>query len=356
MIQGIIYMFTNKINGKMYIGQTIDETRRIRRHLYAANHPDSTKNEGQPFVHALREFGFDNFDYAILERVSAENLNELRKILDEKECYYIELYDSINNGYNITRGGRGMLGYKLSEEAKVAISKRNQGRKLTESHKKTIGEAAKKMWENPEYRKYRSKIMSGENNPMYGIRLCGSLNHCYGKSMTEEQKRKISEAKKGKPGHSMSESHKEKLRKLMTGIPKTDEHKRKISEALIGRICEDKRKPVIQYTKKGIFVKEWQCICDAQTELNIVHISECANRKRNYAGGFIWRYKDDKGSIVSTPKNQRRIALIDDSDCILQEFNSIKEAAVVLGINYSNIGNVLQGYQKRTKGFRFKYI
>ena len=67
-------------------------------------------------------------------------------------------------------------------------------------------------------------------------------------------------------------------------------------------------------------------------------------------------YKDDKGSIVSTPKNQRRIALIDDSGCILQEFNSIKEAAVALGINYSNIGNVLQGYQKRTKGFRFKYI
>ena len=283
MIQGIIYMFTNKINGKMYIGQTIDETRRIRRHLYAANHPDSTKNEGQPFVHALREFGFDNFDYAILERVLAKNLNELRKILDEKERYYIELYDSINNGYNITKGGRGMLGYKLSEDAKVAISKRNQGRKLTESHKKTIGEAAKKMWKNPEYRKYMSKIMSGENNPMYGVRLCGSLNHSYGKAMTEEQKRKISEAKKGKPGHSMSESHKEKLRKLMTGIPKTDEHKRKISEALIGRICEDKRKPVIQYTKNGIFVKEWQCICDAQTELNIVHISECANSKTNYA-------------------------------------------------------------------------
>ena len=50
-------------------------------------------------MHALREFGFDNFDYTILERVLAENLNELRKILDEKECYYIELYDSINNGW-----------------------------------------------------------------------------------------------------------------------------------------------------------------------------------------------------------------------------------------------------------------
>ena len=74
------------------------------------------------------------------------------------------------------------------------------------------------------------------------------------------------------------------------------------------------------------------------------------------AGGFIWRYKDDKGCIMSTPKNKRRIALIDDRGCILQEFNSIKEASVTLGIKYSNIGNVLQGFQKRTKGLIFKYI
>lgn len=356
MAQGIIYMFINKISGKMYVGQTTNEAKRIRRHLYAANHPNSTKNEGQPFVHALREYGIENFDYVVLERVSAENMAKLKMILDDKERAYIELYDSVNKGYNVTKGGSGMLGYKLSDEAKMSISKNNLGRKLTDKHKKAIGESSKKMWANPEYRKHMSELMSGENNPMYGIRLCGSLNHSFGKHLSEEQKRKISEAKKGKPGHSQSEEHKEKLRKLFAGVPKTDEHRRKISETLTGRICEEKRKPIRQYTKEGIFIKEWYCISDAQNELNIVHISECANRKRNYAGGYIWRYKDDDGNVISVPKNQRRIALIDEKDNILQEFSSIKEAAETLGIKYSNIGNVLQGYQKKTKGYRFKYI
>lgn len=356
MTQGIIYMFTNKINGKMYVGQTTNETKRIRRHLYAANHPDSTRNEGQPFVHALRSYGIDNFEYTILEKVSASNPAELKGILDEKERYYIKLYDSISKGYNVTKGGSGMLGYKLSDESKLLISKSNKGRKLTDEHKRIVGEASKRMWENPEYRKYMSEIMSGKNNPMYGIRLCGSLSHSYGKKLTEEQRRKISEAKKGKPGHPQSEEHKERLRRLMTGVPKTEEHKKKISKTLTGRICEEKRKPVIQYTKNGVFVKEWQCISDAQKELNIVHISECANRKRNYAGNFIWRYKDDNMNIISTPKNQRRIALIDDNDDIILEFSSIKEASEKLDIKYSNIGNVLQGYQKRTKGYKFKYI
>lgn len=65
MAQGVVYMFTNKLNGKMYIGQTIHEDLRIKHHLYAASHPN-TKNEGQPFVQALRKYGIDSFDYTRL--------------------------------------------------------------------------------------------------------------------------------------------------------------------------------------------------------------------------------------------------------------------------------------------------
>ena len=105
MAQGVVYMFTNKLNGKMYIGQTIHEDLRIKHHLYAASHPN-TKNEGQPFVQALRKYGIDSFDYTrLFVTDDIDDKNELRRILEEKEQYYIKEYDSVNKGYNMTEGG-----------------------------------------------------------------------------------------------------------------------------------------------------------------------------------------------------------------------------------------------------------
>ena len=89
---GIIYCFTNKINGKKYIGQTMSFMKtRIGQHLHEA------KKEQPKFAFhkALKKYTIYNFDLKILETLSANSREALKSLLNEKEMYYISLYDSI---------------------------------------------------------------------------------------------------------------------------------------------------------------------------------------------------------------------------------------------------------------------
>ena len=94
-----IYKFTNKINNKVYIGQSRNINKRIKEHFYKAN-----LESGQDYfslLHiAIRKYGEENFDVEILEECSTDSL-------DERERYYITLYNCITpNGYNVMSGGQ----------------------------------------------------------------------------------------------------------------------------------------------------------------------------------------------------------------------------------------------------------
>lgn len=93
MITGI-YKITNTINGKNYIGQSIDIEDRWRKHRT----PDKSCLE-YPLYRAFKKYGYSNFSFDILEECTREELND-------KEIYYIEYYDSFGkSGYNATKGG-----------------------------------------------------------------------------------------------------------------------------------------------------------------------------------------------------------------------------------------------------------
>lgn len=88
----IIYKHTNKINGLSYIGltkYTMEE--RLQGHIIASNIPLTT------FHKAIDEFGIENFTSEILEHCTELNLGE-------REKYWIEYFDTINNGYNMKQG------------------------------------------------------------------------------------------------------------------------------------------------------------------------------------------------------------------------------------------------------------
>lgn len=94
-----IYKITNKINGKIYVGQVYNRSimDRFKRHCTDAK-PDCK----MAIDRAIYKYGVDNF---IVEQIDkAENLNELNK----KEIYWIEKLKSNDSkyGYNLTRGGK----------------------------------------------------------------------------------------------------------------------------------------------------------------------------------------------------------------------------------------------------------
>lgn len=94
-----IYKITNKVNGKIYVGQSIDIEERWKQHRWKAFNCNEVGYHSA--IHAaMRKYGLDNFVYEILEECDVEEL-------DEKEKYWISILNSITpNGYNIMDGGQ----------------------------------------------------------------------------------------------------------------------------------------------------------------------------------------------------------------------------------------------------------
>ena len=93
-----IYKITNKVNGKCYIGQSINIKKRLSQHksqTYRNIHINKI------LYQAIKKYGIENFTFDIIEKCETNSL-------DDREKYWIEYYDSYNNGYNGAKGGKGI--------------------------------------------------------------------------------------------------------------------------------------------------------------------------------------------------------------------------------------------------------
>lgn len=91
----IIYKITNSVNDKVYIGQTTKDLQsRIKNHRNAMLGKKDTH-----LYRAMRKYGWDKFTFEVID--TAESQEELNML----EEYYIKLYDSVANGYNMAYGG-----------------------------------------------------------------------------------------------------------------------------------------------------------------------------------------------------------------------------------------------------------
>lgn len=98
MKQYYIYLTTNKVNGKKYIGQHYGEL------------DDSYLGSGVAFSRAVQKYGKENFKREILELTTKEQVNE-------REQYYIALYNAFisDEFYNLTRGGESLNVEKINK-------------------------------------------------------------------------------------------------------------------------------------------------------------------------------------------------------------------------------------------------
>ena len=303
-----IYKHTNKINGKVYIGQTCHNNlnRRWR-------NGEGYKHNSL-FYNAIKKYGWNNFEHEILENnLSLEQANVL-------EVEFIKEYKSNNSlyGYNITSGGQNYVmaestkeklsaiftGRKHSEETKKKMSKSHIGKKHAEEEKRKISEAQK-----------------------------GEKGNNYGKKMSEETKRKISESSKGKEksletreklsmvnkGKRMSDKTKKILSEQRKGIPLKESTKEKLKEyykthsnPMYGKHHTEETKEKIRNTKLGkkkalesrlndgrnIKVKCVETdviypsisIASEKTSIGATGIIRCCKGKQKTTGGYHWEY------------------------------------------------------------------
>lgn len=212
MIEGVVYRYVSP-DGKSYIGQTINEARRRVEFARIANNPDGpSKNyRAGAFRDAVKKFGSDNFTYEVLYRNKYATKEEAQSDLWQKEEFFIEYFDSFNNGYNNTTGGCGSKGHKLTQEQVekqrkwlVEFYKTHpnpfQGKKHSEETKKFLSEQAKKRTgvKAQRYGKTMSENQSRRLSEYSKEHRKGDKNPFYGKTHSEESKRKSAETRKNR--------------------------------------------------------------------------------------------------------------------------------------------------------------
>ena len=141
-----IYKITNKINGKSYIGKSVDIEKRFDKHKKY----QSEKNK--VLYKAIKKYGIDNFSFEVIDVCNKEEL-------DGKEKYYIEKFNTFVSGYNMTIGGDGGDTWsknknreKSIKKQKISFSKtiKNMPKEKFEEWHRKIGQSQQKR-----HRKYR---------------------------------------------------------------------------------------------------------------------------------------------------------------------------------------------------------
>lgn len=134
-----VYLVTNTVNGKRYVGQTtktLEERWRLHQKV----------KTGHLLYSAIQKYGVENFTIeSICELPTTELLNEF-------EIEYIKRYCTLTpNGYNLTEGGQAP---RMSDETRKRMSESHLGKKPINQHKWTAEERA-----------VRSQVYSGCSNP-----------------------------------------------------------------------------------------------------------------------------------------------------------------------------------------------
>lgn len=113
---GFIYLITNKINNKKYVGKTT--TTIEKRWLEHMADSKKEKCEIRPLYRALRKYGIDNFFIKEIEKCDIKNLSK-------REQYWIQYYNTYENGYNATLGGDGKILLDYNEIVRVYLTTYN---------------------------------------------------------------------------------------------------------------------------------------------------------------------------------------------------------------------------------------
>ena len=278
----LIYMHKNKINGKVYIGQTCKS-------IELRSGKSGERYEHHPiFYRAIQKYGWDNFEHIVLfDNLTQDEANE-------KEIELIFQYNARDRryGYNQRIGGSNMCG----------DSNPFYGCTHTDATKNVIAEKAKIRnigKNNPNYNHHKLKYGANPNAKevrqydKYGNLL--NIYSCVSEAANRlgvKSCRNISRSCKKLSGMAYgyvwvySEDLDMLDEKIKNAVYKCDKFSSK----------NPMSKKILQYSIDGQFIQEWNSIADAARYLNKKYaaegISDCAKGKISKSYGYVWRYKE----------------------------------------------------------------
>ena len=265
---GFIYKITNDITNKSYIGQTSQTIEdRFKEHL------KNSRYYNYHLYNSMNKYGIEHFSIEQIEECHDELLNE-------REQYWINYYDTFYYGYNETKGGEGRKKYDYKQIAEKYLELQNEKDTAIffNCSVDTVQKACRT--NNIEIKKgLPQSYWASEKGQKRKKQLKENIEKNFkGKKLSEEHKKKISKAKKGKYTGELSPSygkkHSDKARERMS-------HNSAWAKIVICIETGEEYSSALQAAKaKGL--------------KNSSGISRCCKKERQTAGGFHWRFKDNQ--------------------------------------------------------------
>lgn len=192
-----VYGLRCTITNKWYVGETKNKI------VDRWNDYERLGCKEQPKLYrAIVKYGWNNFKKSVLEILPPD-----KKLLQEREVFWIHQLDSFNNGYNCNIGGYSNCGKSLKGKPKSTEHRK----KLSEANKGKPGRQ-----HSEETKKKISLLKIGEKHPLWGTKA------------SEETRSKMSISHIGKI---RTEEHQKKLNESNTGKKRSEESKKRMSES-----------------------------------------------------------------------------------------------------------------------------
>ena len=253
-----VYKIENKLNGKSYIGITCDIKRRLRQHLWALR---NNRHSNSKLQRAFNKYGENNFSMSVIEEIDCDF-----DYIARREIYFISVFDSCNNGYNLTYGGDGTDFRSVSDETKKKQSEAMLGNSYSlgctraEETKEKMSKAMKKCSDMEDRKKRSSILLKSLWQTEWFREKMAELNrgnrYAVGRKVSEEQKELLSKQRIGSKNPFFNHKHTNETREKLSSISKnrwedkdyvnlvnknrniamrTDEYRKKQSELSRGR-------------------------------------------------------------------------------------------------------------------------
>lgn len=359
----LIYCYTNKENGKKYIGITsrsIEE--REASHIYESKNK-TNKCYNAPFKRAIRKYGINGFTREIID--TSDNFEEACKL----EKFYIKKYKTYykyknSNGYNATIGGELLCQPKdrvIQIDAEtlkiqniwdsVSIAERELEISIYDAVDNYSKTAKKSYWiyeKNFNEKTYKEKIM---------------INRGYVCQVSKDRKL-IKIWKNAKQAAYELKISQGNISMCCLGIRETCNenywcyYKDYINNNFPIKENDTNEKKIIQFNDNGDVIEVWNSITEASKVLKISQgdISEaCKNHK--HAGRFLWRlfaeYNGEKIAYINN--NKTKVEKLDCNKKVICSYNSVCEAANDVGVKYTGISRAIKK-GGRSGGFYWRKV